>query len=250
VNTKDVASEADLQSGDTIQAGQSAFVVLFDGQAKPTGASNTATLTTIAGAAFVAGGMAAAAADDKPKEPSALEIAETLQMSDDVKEVAATVKTGRSWSPGWPPRSICRASSACSAPAAQAARGLVGASCASRNVAPSSSPPQDRSLTPRRFGVTEPIETHRRRREAAAGRIEVRRPRQLAGDGRVLERRQPDARRPARRRARRQAPRPGRQQQPDDRLGLRRSQRSQSNATSLAKAPQVASGAIPLLERR
>src|SRR5215203_5295727 len=35
LNTKEVAAEADLQSGDTIQAGQSAFVVLFDGQAKP-----------------------------------------------------------------------------------------------------------------------------------------------------------------------------------------------------------------------
>src|SRR5262245_34493445 len=92
VNTQDVPAEAELKSGDTIHAGQSAFVGLFDGQAKPADSKIGATLTTIAGGAFVAAAAAAPGEPDKPKEPTALEIAEHLEMSDDVKEVAATVK--------------------------------------------------------------------------------------------------------------------------------------------------------------
>src|SRR5262245_46855127 len=90
VNAKDVAAEAELQSADTSQAGQSSFVVLFDGQSKSADAKIGA---TIAGGAFVAAAVAPLA-DDKPKEPTAEQIAEQLQMSDDVKEVAADVKTG------------------------------------------------------------------------------------------------------------------------------------------------------------
>lgn len=176
VNTKDVASEADLQSGDTIQAGQSAFVVLFDGQAKPTGASTTATLTTIAGGAFVAGGLAAAAADDKPKEPSALEIAETLQMSDDVKEVATSVKTG--------PELVARlAAKGQFAKAVRVQAHLLpkrhavwwGIICVEPLIE-KLVPPELTAYQAARTWVEEPTETHRRRCEAAAGRTKYEEP--------------------------------------------------------------------------
>src|SRR5262245_18592872 len=93
VNKQEV-SEADLKPGDTIQAGQSAFVVVFDGQTSPGSGKITATLNTISGAAFVAGESPVPKAEAKPKEPTALEIAEHLQMSEDALKVAATVKTG------------------------------------------------------------------------------------------------------------------------------------------------------------
>src|SRR5262245_37900282 len=91
---KQAVTEAELKTGDTIQAGQSAFVVVFDGQTAPGTGKITATLNTISGAAFVAAESAAPKTEAKPKEPTALEIAEHLQMSEDALKVAATVKTG------------------------------------------------------------------------------------------------------------------------------------------------------------
>jgi hypothetical protein len=94
VNAKEV-TEAELVAGDTIEAGQSKFVVSFDGQAAPS--SGASSMATITGASFVATGTAAAAAakqSEKNQEPTALEIAEHLQLGDDSKAIAATVKTG------------------------------------------------------------------------------------------------------------------------------------------------------------
>jgi hypothetical protein len=88
VNSEEV-SEAELQPGDTIQAGQSAFVVGFDGQTTPRADSSA-----IAAGAVVAGVAAAAATAREAKEPSAVEIAEQLQMADEHLAVAKTVKTG------------------------------------------------------------------------------------------------------------------------------------------------------------
>lgn len=84
LNQKEI-SEAELQPGDTIAAGQSTFLVAFDGQA--------ATLDAPLAAAAVGGAAAEAAAPEK-QEPTALEIAQHLQMGDDALAVAATVKTG------------------------------------------------------------------------------------------------------------------------------------------------------------
>jgi hypothetical protein len=94
VNSKEV-TEADLVAGDTIKAGQSAFVVVFDGQtALP--AAGASAMATITGASFVATGAAAAVAKEPAgkKEPTATEIAEHLQLGDEACAVAATVKTG------------------------------------------------------------------------------------------------------------------------------------------------------------
>lgn len=85
-------TEADLKHGDRIQAGKSTFTLQFDGHAEP-----VATTAAVAvGGAVVAAGAAAAAASapEPPKEPTAEEIAEYLQLSEEVKGVAKTVKTG------------------------------------------------------------------------------------------------------------------------------------------------------------
>lgn len=96
VNAKEV-TEADLVAGDTIKAGQSAFVVAFDGQTA-TPAAGASSMATITGASFVASGAATAAtrehAHDKDQQPAALEIADHLQLGDESRAVAATVKTG------------------------------------------------------------------------------------------------------------------------------------------------------------
>jgi hypothetical protein len=91
VNNQDV-SEAELQPGDTILAGQSAFVVAFDGNVSGTlrdgGASG------VLAAAAVAAGTASAIAANEQREPTALEIAQQLQMADEHVAIAKTVKTG------------------------------------------------------------------------------------------------------------------------------------------------------------
>src|SRR5262245_14245401 len=85
-------SEAELKPGDKIQAGQSAFVVAFDGQT----AAKPSPMATLEGAAFLAAGEAAASAVAEPKErePTALDIAEQLQLGDEPIAIAKTVKTG------------------------------------------------------------------------------------------------------------------------------------------------------------
>jgi hypothetical protein len=84
-------SEAELQAGDTIQAGQSAFLVAFDGQSARLTAS-----TVIAGATAAAAGAAIATESGAPQtaEATALEIAEELQLADEHLALAQTVKTG------------------------------------------------------------------------------------------------------------------------------------------------------------
>src|SRR5262245_61083060 len=91
VNSQEV-TEAELKAGDTIQAGQSAFLVGFDGQSS---ARPTAT-ESVAGMAAVGAAAAAVAAPVEPteREPTAVEIAEHLQMADEHVAVAKTVKTG------------------------------------------------------------------------------------------------------------------------------------------------------------
>jgi hypothetical protein len=91
LNSQEV-NEAELQSGDTIQAGQSAFVVGFDGQTKPP----PPTPTLVAGGATAATitSTVVASATSEEHEPTALEIAEHLQMADEHIAVAKTVKTG------------------------------------------------------------------------------------------------------------------------------------------------------------
>ena len=88
VNAKEV-NDAELQPGDTIQAGKTAFVVTFDGFAS--GASSTAAAVTVAGAAA---GTALAASESPTKQPTASEIAEQLQMADEHQLLAAQVKSG------------------------------------------------------------------------------------------------------------------------------------------------------------
>lgn len=91
VNLEEV-TERELKPGDSIQAGNSAFLVSFDGvSAMPLGAV-TATIggATIAAAPFVG----AASAEQASQEPSAVEIAEHLQMADDHIALAKTVRTG------------------------------------------------------------------------------------------------------------------------------------------------------------
>src|SRR5262245_53684576 len=83
VNSQDV-SEADLKPGDTIQAGQSAFIVAFDGQtAPPSDAPVAGAAAAVAGG--TAAGAAAALAQPPPekREPTAVEIAEHLQLADE-----------------------------------------------------------------------------------------------------------------------------------------------------------------------
>ena len=86
------SAEAELRAGDTIQAGQSAFVVAFDGQSQ----ARPSPMATLEGAAFVAAAEAATAASSEPqkREPTALEIAEQLQLGEEPIAVAKTVKTG------------------------------------------------------------------------------------------------------------------------------------------------------------
>lgn len=85
-------TEADLKHGDRIQAGESTFTVQYDGHAEPL----TASATVVVGGAVAASAAAvvAAPAPEPPKEPTAAEIAEYLQLSEEVKGVAKTVKTG------------------------------------------------------------------------------------------------------------------------------------------------------------
>lgn len=92
VNSQDVM-DAVLQAGDTIQAGQTAFSVLFDGfgGAPRTGAAAAAAGTVAAGAAVAA---AAAPSDAGPREPNAAEIAATLQMAEEHQQLAGQVASG------------------------------------------------------------------------------------------------------------------------------------------------------------
>jgi hypothetical protein len=91
INSQEV-TEAELKAGDTIQAGQSAFLVGFDGQssARPT-ATDTAAGAIAAGAAAAA---VAAPLAPTEREPTAVEIAEHLQMADEHIAIAKTVRTG------------------------------------------------------------------------------------------------------------------------------------------------------------
>src|SRR5262245_43868022 len=93
VNSQQV-NEAELQPGDTIQAGQSSFVVTFDGEATPRSSSSTATASVILGAASVGAAGIAQVQTAAEREPSAVEIAEHLQMADEHVAIAKTVKTG------------------------------------------------------------------------------------------------------------------------------------------------------------
>ena len=94
VNAQEV-SEAELQPGDIIHAGQSSFQVAFDGQTTPTGDKQTAVGASIATAGAVGAAVAVATVDTAGEnQPTAKEIAEYLEMSDDALAVAATVKTG------------------------------------------------------------------------------------------------------------------------------------------------------------
>jgi len=91
VNSEEI-SEAELQPGDIIHAGQSSFQVAFDGQTTPAGDKRIAVGAAVATAGAV--GAVAAADTAGEKQPTAQEIAEYLEMSDDALAVAATVKTG------------------------------------------------------------------------------------------------------------------------------------------------------------
>jgi hypothetical protein len=87
VNAKEV-TEVELKPGDAIQAGKTAFLVAFDGQVLP--ASPIAAAAAVSAAATTATSAAGPAA----KEPTALEVAEQLQLGDEELAVAAKVKTG------------------------------------------------------------------------------------------------------------------------------------------------------------
>lgn len=94
VNSQEV-SEAELQPGDIIHAGQSSFQVAFDGQTIPSGNNRTIAGGSVAAAGALGAAAAVASADEAgEKQPTATEIAEYLEMSDDALAVAATVKTG------------------------------------------------------------------------------------------------------------------------------------------------------------
>jgi len=95
VNSQEV-SEAELQPGDVIQAGQSSFQVAFDGQTSLAGDKRIVTGTAAAAAtsAAVAAGGAAAQGETDDKQPTAKEIAEYLELGEGELAVAATVKTG------------------------------------------------------------------------------------------------------------------------------------------------------------
>lgn len=253
VNTQEVPAEAELKSGDTIQAGLSSFVVLFDGQGQPAADPKIgATLTTIAGAAFVAAAAAATAEEGKPKEPTALEIAEHLQMSDDVKEVAATVKTG--------PELVARlAAKGQFAKAVRVQAHLLpkrhcvwwGVLCIEECCAEKLVPQEKTAFDAAKNWVTEPTETHRRRCEAAAGRTKYEEPGSWLSMAAFWS---GDSLTPADMPA----------VAPDEKLTGQAvtsslmiasvfgdpTQGKQRYQAFLAKAPQVASGAIPLPEPR
>jgi hypothetical protein len=94
VNAKDV-TEAELVSGDTINAGQTNFLVTLDGQASGSASAAQAGAATATLAGSASGGNQPSTDEKAAKrEPTALEIAEQLQMSDEVKALAATLKTG------------------------------------------------------------------------------------------------------------------------------------------------------------
>ena len=98
VNNQDV-SETDLQPGDTIQAGQSAFVVAFDGSTSSSGrdplTGGILTGAAVAGVAAAAAGSAQGdSAQDSSQGPTATEIAEQLQMAEEHVAIAKTVRTG------------------------------------------------------------------------------------------------------------------------------------------------------------
>jgi uncharacterized protein DUF6931/type III secretion system (T3SS) inner membrane Yop/YscD-like protein len=93
VNSEEV-SEAELKPGDVIHAGQSSFQVAFDGQTSLAQDKRILTGTAAAAAAGAVAGGAAAAKPTDDKQPTAKEIAEYLEQGDDVLAVAATVKTG------------------------------------------------------------------------------------------------------------------------------------------------------------
>jgi hypothetical protein len=94
VNSTEV-TETDLHPGDTIQAGQTAFLVAFDGQTSASGNRPAAGGAAVAAAAGTAAAATAEAASaESSQEPTARQIAEHLQMSDDAIAVAASVKSG------------------------------------------------------------------------------------------------------------------------------------------------------------
>jgi hypothetical protein len=84
--------EAALQAGDTIRAGKSTFVVAFDGQAA---GGSVAPAAGIGGAAAaVASGDGKLASQDQKPEPTAVEIAEQLELAGEPAAIAKTVATG------------------------------------------------------------------------------------------------------------------------------------------------------------
>src|SRR5262245_8879035 len=91
VNSQEV-NDAELKPGDTIQAGQSAFVVDFDGLAAQRADSPAAAVS--ATAIGVATAAAAAPLSAEQREPTAEEIARHLQLADEHVAVANTVNTG------------------------------------------------------------------------------------------------------------------------------------------------------------
>jgi hypothetical protein len=84
--------EAALQAGDTIKAGKSTFVVAFDGQEA---AKTMSAAAGLGGAeAGVATGDGQPAGPGKKAEPTALEIAEELELAGEPAAIAKTVATG------------------------------------------------------------------------------------------------------------------------------------------------------------
>jgi hypothetical protein len=88
-------TELELKPGDTIQAGKSSFVVAFDGQsaAAPSPATVAAATAAPAVPKAAAAVTATVGAASEP-EPTASEIAQHLELSEDAAAIAATVKTG------------------------------------------------------------------------------------------------------------------------------------------------------------
>ena len=250
---KQQVTEAELKAGDTIQAGQSAFVVVFDGAAAPGGGKSTATLNTISGAAFVAAASAAPQpAEAQPKEPTALEIAEHLQMSEDALKVAATVKTG-------PELVAALAGKGLFAKAVRVQAHLLpkrhavwwGVVCVEQVCADQLPPPERAAYDAAREWVTDPTEANRRCCEAAAGRTKYEAPGSWLAMGAFWS---GESLTPADMPA----------VAPDDKLPGQAVTSSLMIASVfgdstkgkeryqafLAKAPQVASGAIPLPEKK
>jgi hypothetical protein len=175
VNSQDV-NEADLQPGDTIEAGQSAFVVVFDGQGAERGSGTTGTVTgtvmslgTAVGFVAVEGAGAA-----QEREPTALEIAEELQMADEHVALARTVKTG-------PEFVAALAAAGALAKAVRVQAHLLskrqcvwwGVLCVEDACAEALSEPEANAKLAAREWLEEPGENRRRRCESAAGKTKL-----------------------------------------------------------------------------